>query len=120
MVRESWTERCPDGKYTLITLHKKVTVLSGPKMTQNDINKFVSQLGDAHGGKKDSGASRKSSKGRMVPPRKAPAKFRGRVVHQGTTLGGSAVVRPAVAGPLKSIDRPRISIRVALRHAGHN
>ena len=33
----------PDGSYTLITLHKKVKVLSGPPMTQNDVNKFVSR-----------------------------------------------------------------------------
>ena len=36
----------PDGNYTLITLHKKVHVLSGPPMTANDVNTFVRLFGD--------------------------------------------------------------------------
>ncbi len=79
----------PEGDYTLITLHKKVKVLSGPPMTQNDINHFVSRSGDAHRGNKVSGASSKGSGGQVDPPKRAPAKFRGRtVLHQ-------SAVRPA-------------------------
>ena len=39
----------PDGNYTLITLHKKVRVLSGPPMTANDANTFVRLFGDVEG-----------------------------------------------------------------------
>jgi PKD domain len=39
----------PDGRYTLITLYKKVKVLSGPPMTENDVNTFVRLFGDADG-----------------------------------------------------------------------
>jgi hypothetical protein len=39
----------PDGKYTLITLYKKVKVLSGPPMTENDVNTFVRLFGDVEG-----------------------------------------------------------------------
>ena len=39
----------PDGNYTLITLHNKVHVLSGPPMTQDDVNTFVRLFGDANG-----------------------------------------------------------------------
>jgi Concanavalin A-like lectin/glucanases superfamily len=39
----------PDGKYTLITLHKKVDVLSGPSMSENDVNTFIRIFGDVDG-----------------------------------------------------------------------
>jgi hypothetical protein len=39
----------PDGNYTLITLHDKVDVLSGPPMTQDDVNTFVRLFGDVDG-----------------------------------------------------------------------
>ena len=39
----------PDGKYTLITLHDKVNVLSGPPMTSNDVSTFVRLFGDVEG-----------------------------------------------------------------------
>jgi hypothetical protein len=39
----------PDGKYTLITLHTKVEVLSGPRMTADDVNTFVRLFGDVNG-----------------------------------------------------------------------
>jgi Dockerin type I domain len=39
----------PDGSYTLITLHNKVKVLSGPPMTANDVNTFVRLFGDVNG-----------------------------------------------------------------------
>ena len=39
----------PDGKYTLITLHHKVKVLSGPPMTANDVNTFDRLFGDVNG-----------------------------------------------------------------------
>ena len=39
----------PDGIYTLITLYKKVHVLSGPPMTSNDVNTFDRLFGDADG-----------------------------------------------------------------------
>jgi len=70
----------PDGHYTLITLYKKVNVLSGPRLTSNDVNTFVSRSGDVHGGKKNPGTTSKRSKGQMDPPKKAPAKFPGRTV----------------------------------------
>ncbi len=80
----------PDGSYTLITQHKKVKVLSGPPMTQNDVNKFVSRSANVHDGKKHGGASSKGSIGKMNPPRKAPARFHGRTVLHGATQIGSA------------------------------
>ena len=39
----------PDGKYTLITLYKKVHVLSGPPITSNDVNTFDRLFGDVNG-----------------------------------------------------------------------
>jgi hypothetical protein len=39
----------PDGHYTLITRHDRVTVLSGPPMTQDDVNTFVRFFGDVDG-----------------------------------------------------------------------
>ncbi len=70
----------PDGHYTLITLHKKVKVLSGPRMTANDVNTFVSRPSGVDGAKKASGTTSKGSKVQMDPPRKSPAKFPGRTV----------------------------------------
>ena len=69
----------PDGHYKLITLHKKVKVLSGPRMTADDINTFSSRVSHSHRGTKG-----KQSTVGMDPPRKAPAKFPGRTVqHHG-------------------------------------
>ncbi len=113
----------PDGHYTLITLHKKVHVLSGPPMTANDVNKFVSRSGDVHGGKKEIGASRKGSKGQTVRHSKAPAKFPGRTVqHHLAADRVSAPVRAAVASPAKAVDRPRISgiLPLPLHHTRHS
>ena len=67
----------PDGHYTLITLHKKVKVLSGPPMTANDVNTFVSRTGHVHGGKKDHGTTSKRSKGQMDPPEEGPGEVPG-------------------------------------------
>jgi hypothetical protein len=39
----------PDGKYTLITSHDKVRVLSGPPMTTDDVNTFFRLFGDVTG-----------------------------------------------------------------------
>jgi hypothetical protein len=39
----------PDGNYTLVTLHNLVNVLSGPPMTQDDVNTFVRLFSDADG-----------------------------------------------------------------------
>jgi hypothetical protein len=39
----------PDGNYTLITLHDRVAVLSGPPMTGNDVNTFVRLFGAVTG-----------------------------------------------------------------------
>jgi hypothetical protein len=39
----------PDGSYTLITRHGRVNVLSGPPMTQDDVNTFDRLFGDANG-----------------------------------------------------------------------
>ncbi len=39
----------PDGKYTLVTLYKKIHVLSGPPMTANDVNTFNRLFGDVNG-----------------------------------------------------------------------
>jgi hypothetical protein len=39
----------PDGHYTLITRHNKIRVLSGPPMTQDDLNTFVRLFGDVNG-----------------------------------------------------------------------
>jgi hypothetical protein len=39
----------PDGTYTLITRHDKVNVLSGPPMTQDDVNAFTRLFGDVTG-----------------------------------------------------------------------
>jgi hypothetical protein len=39
----------PDGKYTLITVAKKVDVLSGAPFTSNDVNTFERRFGDADG-----------------------------------------------------------------------
>ena len=100
----------PDGHYTLITLDKKVKVLSGPPMTSNDVNTFVSHSGVVHGGKRDHGTISKRSKGQMDPPKKAPAKFAGRTVqHHLAVHRASAPVRVAVASPVKVVDRPRIA-----------
>jgi hypothetical protein len=71
----------PDGSYTLITLHKKVKVLSGTPMTANDINTFISRSSDEHGSRKGVGASSKGTNSHVAPPRRAPVKFRGRTVH---------------------------------------
>ncbi len=85
----------PDGSYTLITRHKKVKVLSGPAMTRNDVNTFVRRPGDAVGddkgriNKTDITDFNKRYTGRMDPPNRAPAKFRGRTEHH------QGVVRPA-------------------------
>jgi hypothetical protein len=38
----------PDGKYTLITLHDKVNVLSGAPMTEDDVNTFARLFGDVN------------------------------------------------------------------------
>jgi PKD domain len=98
----------PEGKYTLITLHKKVTVLSGPKMTRNDINTFVSRPDDGHGDKKDGGSSRKPSEGRLDPPSRAPAKFPGRTVHHdGAIRPASSRQDPAGTIPLTALDQPK-------------
>ena len=111
----------PDGHYTLITLYKKVNVLSGPPLTSNDVNTFVSRSGDVHGGKKDPGTTSKRSKGQMDPPKKAPAKFPGRTVqHHLPAHRASAPVRAAVASPVKVVDRPRISGILPLRPAREN
>ncbi|MGO9920774.1 MAG: PKD domain-containing protein [Isosphaeraceae bacterium] len=100
----------PDAHYTLITLYKKVKVLTGPKLTSNDVNTFVSRLSAVHAGKKDPGTSSKPSKGEMDPPKKAPAKFPGRTVqHQLPAHRASAPVRAAAASPVKALDRPRSS-----------
>ncbi len=39
----------PDGNYTLITLYKKVNVVSGPPITANDVNTFFRLFGDVNG-----------------------------------------------------------------------
>jgi hypothetical protein len=39
----------PDGNYTLITLANTVNFLSGPQMTQNDVNTFVRLFGAVEG-----------------------------------------------------------------------
>jgi hypothetical protein len=68
----------PQGHYKLITLHAKVRVLSGPPMTLNDVNTFVSRPGVPQGDKQANKESNKPSAGKLEPPRRAPAKFRGR------------------------------------------
>jgi hypothetical protein len=105
----------PDGNYTLITRHDSVNVLSGPPMTEDDLNTFVRIFGDVDGDgvvnaadkallkqaeadpnspdaayfdydgksgidKQDIAEFNKRYKGRMDPPKKAPAKFPGRTV----------------------------------------
>jgi hypothetical protein len=87
----------PEGQYKLITLQKKVHVLSGPRMTANDVNTFASVSGGIHGTKKDPHASRKQHHGRKEAPRKAPAKFRGRTVHHS---------QPSVVRPSASLQHP--------------
>jgi hypothetical protein len=64
----------PNGKYTLITLHENVRVLSGPPMTTNDVNTFIRLFGDLNGDGKVNGAD----KALANPPTPAPAKFPGR------------------------------------------
>lgn len=49
----------PDGSYTLITLHDKVHVLSGPPLTQNDVNTFVRLFGDGSRSQGGNGAIRR-------------------------------------------------------------
>lgn len=71
----------PEGQYTLITLHKKVKVLSGTTMTSNDVNTFVSNSARSARRQERHQHTSKRSKGRVEPPRKAPAKFPGRTVH---------------------------------------
>jgi hypothetical protein len=71
----------PDGSYTLVTLHKKVTELFGRPMTANDFNTFISRSSDARDAKHGTGTSNKPSSGKLAPPRRAPVKFRGRTVH---------------------------------------
>ena len=84
----------PDGHYRLVTLRKKVKVLSGPRMTANDVNTFNSRAGHAHRGTK----GKEHSTVLMDPPRKAPPKFPGRTVQQLlATHRASAAVRAAVA-----------------------
>ena len=96
----------PDGSYTLITQHKKVKVLSGPPMTQNDVNKFVSRSADLHDAKKDIGASHKRSKDHLDPPRKAPTKFPGRTVHhQVAARPALSLQRPAATVAAKPLDQ---------------
>jgi hypothetical protein len=79
----------PAGRYTLITLYKKVHVLLGPPMTANDVNTFASVRGGVHVGKKHVGSSSEQYKGSIEPPKRALAKFAGR------TLPHPSVVRPA-------------------------
>ena len=99
----------PDGHYTLITLYKKVRVLSGPRLTANDVNTFVSRSVPVHAGKNDPGTTSKRSRSQMAPPKKAPAQFPGRTVqHHPAARRASTPVRQAAASPVKLIDRPRI------------
>jgi hypothetical protein len=95
----------PSGRYTLITLHDKVNVLSGPTMTANDVNTFVSRSGDPHGDKKVTGAASKGSGSHLHPPKRAPAKFRGRTVHHHGALRPSSLVQhPALRIAAKALD----------------
>jgi hypothetical protein len=95
----------PDGSYTLITLHKKVTVLSGPPMTQNDVNKFVSRSGDVRRGGKDIGSSKNRPTGRMEPPKKGPAKLPGRTVHHhGSGRPAWSPQHPARTRAVRTVD----------------
>jgi hypothetical protein len=113
----------PDGHYTLITRHKKVKVLSGPRMASNDVNKFVSRSGDLRGGKKDHGPTSKRSEGPMAPPRKAPPKFAGRTVPSHLAAHRApAPVRAEAASSVKFMDRTRITGILSLpsHHAGHS
>jgi hypothetical protein len=67
----------PNGEYTLITLYGKVNVLSGPPLTENDVNTFNRLLGDLNGDGKVNGAD----KAWPNPPTPSPAKFPGRKAH---------------------------------------
>jgi hypothetical protein len=144
----------PDGNYTLITLHNKVNVLSGPPMIQDDVNTFVRLFGDADGdgvvnaadkallqqveanpaspyaadfeydGKRmidqtDIAQFDKRYKGRMDPPKKAPAKFPGRkVTHRVPTHHASAMPRPGGAHRSKSAARLSHPMPSLLPHHG--
>jgi hypothetical protein len=63
------------------------------------VNTFVVGSGDGQGGTKKIGASRKQSHGRLDPPKRAPAKFRGQVVRPQSVVQPASPV-PRTAGTL--------------------
>ena len=130
----------PDGKYTLITLYKKVHVLSGPPITSNDVNTFDRLFGDVNGDgvvnsldkadlleaeanpaspyvpdfeydgkpgidKTDIAEFDKRYKGKIDPPTRAPAKFRGRTIRHRSRQPAGMISATPDGGSARS-DRP--------------